>query len=74
MSDLSIARTPYKCPRCSKVWEDWKSTTIRRQAINHSGWVWRQLKDFPTIGCSVQLCPECGDNPRKAIKVASGVS
>ena len=73
MSELTIARIPHKCPDCYAVWEDWKSTTIRKQSRNYGGWVWRELQDFPTIGCDSVVCPECGNNPRNAVKVASGV-
>ncbi|MFQ6615839.1 MAG: hypothetical protein ACE5HZ_03585 [Fidelibacterota bacterium] len=70
----TVARTPRVCPRCHTVWEDWRSNTIRKRRRSHGAWVWRKLEDFPSIGCVPQVCPDCGDNPNHAIKVASGVS
>ncbi|MDP6456673.1 MAG: hypothetical protein QF613_02640 [Candidatus Marinimicrobia bacterium] len=72
-SHKTVARMPKVCPECHIVWEDWLSNTIRKRSHSHGGWVWRELEDFPAIGCLAEICPDCGDNSHNAMKVASGV-
>jgi len=74
MGEITTARRPKKCPECHIVWEDWQSSTVHRWGDKTGAWVWRELQDFPAIGCNTEICPDCQDNSHQIIKVASGVS
>jgi len=74
MGETTTARRPKKCPECHIIWEDWQSSTIHRWEDKTGVWVWRELQDFPAIGCNTEICPDCQENSHQIIKVASGVS